>query len=179
MDTTIRQLPLLEALAASTRTTSILDLIRDASLAPNDIEVVGRLVSFLASPARVSCPERWADESPVSANLARIGQAAWANPDLLRAIRPVGESELAKKQLHGKVRDAYLVAMAAARRVTRLTRPDDAVFIEHLRLLAVVRALEASLAGIPREVHLEATCIALRQASEMEFRNCQEITFTT
>ena len=169
MDTTIRPLPLLEALAASTRTTSILELLRKASLAPNDIAVVGRLVSFLASPARIGCLECWAAESPVAANLARIGRAAWANPDLLEAIRPVGESHLATKQLHGKVQYAYLSAMASPRRATHPARPDDVFFIERLRLLVVVRALESTIAGIPCELHLEAVCIALRHATEYEF----------
>ena len=169
MDTTVRPLALLEALAASTHTTSILGLLRKASLAPNDIAVVGRFVSYLASPVRISYLGRWAPDSWVAEDLAQIGRVAWANPDLLAAIQLVGESHLSTKLLHGRVQNLYLAAMASPRRPTQHAHPDAVFFIERLRLLTIVRALEATIAGIPRELHLEAVCLALRHAVEREY----------
>ena len=53
--------------------------------------------------------------------------------------------------------DLYRQGVGTSTSTRSTARPGDAHFTEHLRLLAVVRALEASLAGIPRELHLEAT----------------------
>ena len=168
MDTTIRPLPLLEALAASTRTTSILGLLRAASLAPNDMSVIGRIVAFLASKPRITCLECWGAESTIAADLARIGRAAWANPDLLQLIEPVGSSHRTTYLLHRKVQDLYLAAMAYPRIAVQHDHPDSVPFAERLRLLTLLRALEATTAGIPREVHLEAICIVFRHATEKE-----------
>jgi integrase len=59
--------------------------------------------------------------------------------------------------------------MASPRRPTQHAHPDAVFFIERLRLLTIVRALEATIAGIPRELHLEAVCLALRHAVEREY----------
>jgi hypothetical protein len=168
LDTTVRPLALLEALAASTRTTATLRLLRKASLAPDDIRAVGRLVSFLASPERITCLEAWAPESSLAFDLAQLGRAIWAAPSLLEAIRPVGQFLRAERQMEGKTEERYLAAMATARPATRHAQPDDALFVERLRLLVVVRALEATAAGVPRELNLRETCVSLRHAADKE-----------
>lgn len=169
MDTTVRPLTLLEALAATTRTTATLELLRRASLAPHDIATVGRLVSFLAWPERISCLEAWAPESAIASDLAQLGHAAWAAPLLLEAIRPVGRSHRAERQMEGRTEERYLAAMAAARPVTRLDQPEAALFAERLRTLLLVRALEATRAGVARERYLETACVNLRHAADKEF----------
>ena len=131
--------------------------------------VIGRLVSFLASAPRISCLECWGADSPLAVDLARIGHAAWSRPHLLEVIEPVGGSLRTTVQLHGKVGDLYLASMAYPRIATQPARPEAVSFVERLRVLALLRALEATIAGIPRESHLEATCIALRHATEREF----------
>lgn len=139
--------------------------LRAVSLPTDTKDFVGILVWFLAQRERLGVLSDWAPENAAAAELASFGRAAWADVELLRRLRPVGDEHLAKRQLHGYTVSHYLAAMVATRRAHSLERRNEP-FVERLRLLLLIRALEAADQGVPRESNLAEVCLTVRQVSD-------------
>lgn len=145
----------------------ILDRLRAVSLPTDTKEFVGVLVSYLAQRERLGILAEWAADIGIAAQLVALGSIAWADPELLRELRPIGDAHTAKRQLQGYASSHYLVAMAAARRAISPDRQSEP-FVERLRLLLLIRALEAAEHGILRERSLADVCLTVRQVSDLQ-----------
>lgn len=107
----------------------------------------------------------WAADHPAAADLESLGRVAWADSELLRALRPVGDEHLARRQLHGYTSTRYLATLAATLRAYSL-HPQDVPVVERLRLLLLFRALEAAAHGNPSEAKLAVVCKTVRLVSD-------------
>ena len=155
----------LSSVACQAGAQDILKRLRAVGLPTDTKDFLDVLVSFLANRERLGILSEWAAESTIAAALESLGRATWADAPLLGDLRPLGYEHTVRSQLHGHTTSHYLVAMTAARRAVSLD-PEHEPLVERLRLLLLIRALEASAQGVPREANLAEACLTVRQVAD-------------
>jgi len=126
---------------------------------------IGVIGSFLAHRERLGILSEWAPDSPIASALEALGRATWADVQLLEDLRPLGYEHTVRRQLHKHTASHYLVAMTAARRANSINRQHEP-FVERLRLLLLIRAVEADEQGVIREANLADACLTIRQVAD-------------
>lgn len=153
-----------KALAEKADAGALFLTLRDLSLADPRYLHFRFLLAFIADHEIFGIASSWSHEDPNAAELGRLGEILWANTELFDRLRPAGTDQLVTSVLRGSLESHYLAAMAASRRAL----PDDgtAAWLQRLRLLILLRSIEAANAGIRREAHLLGACTQVRQICE-------------
>lgn len=160
--------PDLAQLASQHNCEAILERLHVLCLRSNDKRFVGAHISFISRSESVQTLSDWADDHPVAKALEPLARAAWSAHLLVAKLQPVRSTQRASRVLHGDLGDQYLAGMLSARRPVLVKEPAAAIdFIQRLRALVLIRAIEAGELGAIRERHLETVCDVLRMACDI------------
>lgn len=153
----------LDRLAASTTTEPALQRIRRLCLDHPDDKYAADILSFLATDAAVGILAVWAEESPQAAGLERLARAAWANPELLEALKPVRQvTRVETKYKRPELRAQYPAALSAAPDLIRAG--SLANWLRRLICYLLLRSLDAVEDGVLRDEHIYKASLTAREA---------------
>jgi len=160
--------PSLEALRACVGDGAGFERLHALTLNANEPRLVGAYISLITERECLQTLTDWSEDSAEAQALAAVGHAASSMPSLVAALRAVAPEERASRVLHGDLGAQYLSGMAGVRQPTSEHLPPHAIgFIQRLRALLLVRAIEALKDGFARERNLEVACTATRQACDV------------
>lgn len=151
--------------------TPILQRLAVHAQVDRETNFLGVLVSFLATGERLGMLAGWSPDNDIALELERLGRVAWADFGLIRKLRPIGDEHLVRTEFRGFIESHYLVAMAGTRRAVpprEAAHADTVAFVERLRLLLLIRSVEASEAGVVRDANLKLVCDGVRQVCDQD-----------
>ncbi len=133
--------------------------------AHRDPMYVKSLAAFLGTRESILTLSAWAPDNAYAKVLEPLAMALWSVPDLADSLREVDPDEMVAKRFHGALEHQYLAGMAAV--PTPIAKRQLVQFVQRLRVLCMVRALEAQeVAGAIREEALDVVCTTLRMACD-------------
>ncbi len=152
-------------IARSSETDFILERLLTLTAGSIDIKYVCAYLSQISSGESIATLGAWASDNVNAKHLERLAVGIWSAPRLAERLAPVKSDQRVSKKFRDALIPQYLAAMATARR-PELEEP-VARWTQQLRLLIMVRALDALGNGYIHEKNLANACLRIRQACDV------------